>query len=161
MNSQPQRLIRKSDLENVKREGTSVWIVIRGLVYDVGAFSALSPPCGEAAINALNGEDASKAFEARPHSQEARALLQSMAIGTLLDSENDPVLECDVHSFGSPLADTEYALAYYLALNSKNSASVDAEAEKTNVQYWLKSPLFLGGLYKLKFEEEKVSYDKF
>lgn len=155
-NSQCQRLIRKADLENVKREGTSVWLVIRGLVYDVGAFSALSPPCGEAAINALNGEDASKAFEARSHSPEARALLQSMAIGTLVDPDNDPVLACDVHSLGSPLADTEYALAYYLALNSKNSASVEAEMDELNVQYWLKSPLFMGGLYELAFEEEKV-----
>lgn len=132
-----------------------MWVVIRGVVYDVGAFSALSPPCGEASINALNGEDATKHFEAVAHSAEAKNLLQNMAIGTYVDPDTDPVLECDVHSMGSPLTDTEYVLAYYLALNSRNSAAVETEAEESVLQ-WLKSPLFHGGLFEVPYEEEKV-----
>lgn len=157
--SHPARLIRKADLENIKKEGSSVWVVIRGVVYDVGAFSALSPPCGETSINALNGEDATKHFEAVTHSAEAKTLLQNMAIGTYVDPDTDPVLECDVHSMGSPLTETEYVLAYYLALNSRNSAAVETEAEKSVLQ-WLRSPLFHGGLFEVPYEEEKVRIDE-
>jgi len=59
----------------------SLWILLHGKVYDVTKFLD-EHPGGDEVILAEKGTDATEAFEDVGHSDEARALLPPMLIGT-------------------------------------------------------------------------------
>ncbi|KZT62777.1 cytochrome b5 [Calocera cornea HHB12733] len=65
--------------EHSKKE--DLWILIHGKVYDVTKFLD-EHPGGDEVILAEKGTDATEAFEDVGHSDEARALLPDMLIGT-------------------------------------------------------------------------------
>ncbi|KAH7876423.1 cytochrome b5-like heme/steroid binding domain-containing protein [Lentinula edodes] len=60
---------------------SSIWLLIDGKVYDCTKFID-EHPGGDEVILAESGKDATEAFEDVGHSDEARALLPEMLIGT-------------------------------------------------------------------------------
>ena len=77
------QLIRKADLENHNKDG-GLWVVVHGRVFDVQDFKAQAP-CGRHVLVEFAGRDASAAFEAAHHSDEAREMMQVFFVGQYVD----------------------------------------------------------------------------
>ena len=74
------KLITPEDIENHNKEG-GAWAIVHGKVYDVKALSDLAP-CGAEELLAQAGQDATKAFDAVKHSDNALKMAQKFLIGT-------------------------------------------------------------------------------
>lgn len=75
-----------------RNDRAKCWIVIEGLVYDVGRFLD-EHPGGEEVILELAGMDATEGFDQIGHSDDARSLLKTMLVGRLDPSAPVPVEE--------------------------------------------------------------------
>ena len=74
------KLITPEDIENHNKEG-GAWAIVHGKVYDVKALSDVAP-CGAEELLAQAGQDATKAFDAVKHSDNALMMAQKFLIGT-------------------------------------------------------------------------------
>lgn len=75
------RAIPASELARHASEA-DCWLAVEGGVYDVTAYVP-SHPAPRAALTDWCGREATGAFAGKPHSAEARALLESLRIGSL------------------------------------------------------------------------------
>ncbi|CAL1526855.1 unnamed protein product, partial [Lymnaea stagnalis] len=150
-------MIRKSDLENHNKDG-GLWVVIHGKVYSVQSFIAQAP-CGAETIQEWAGRDASAAFEAAHHSEEAREIMNCLCVGQYIDPEKDVVQSPGSGSMSSPLIDTERTLAVLLGLNAAEQVrSTPLSLDELESKQWLQAEFFSGGLQLLNqggFDEEK------
>ncbi|XP_021378315.1 E3 ubiquitin-protein ligase HERC2-like isoform X2 [Mizuhopecten yessoensis] len=152
------QLIRKPDLENHNKDG-GLWIVIHGKVYDVHDFKSQAP-CGSEILRKYAARDATTAFEAVHHPDDAREMMQGFYVGQYVDPEKDTVQTSDTSSASSPLMDIERALGMLLGLHAAYMAcSTPLSQEEQEYSHWLQSQFFTGGLQVLqpknRFEEEK------
>uniref|UniRef100_A0A2C9K806 HECT-type E3 ubiquitin transferase n=1 Tax=Biomphalaria glabrata TaxID=6526 RepID=A0A2C9K806_BIOGL len=151
------QMIRKADLENHNKDGGH-WIVIHGKVYNVQSFKSQAP-CGTETLQDWTGRDASLAFEAAHHSDEAREMMSCYYVGQYIDPEKDIVQSPGSGSMSSPLIDTERTLAVLLGLNAAEQVrSTPLSQDELESKQWLQAEFFSGGLQLLNqgvFDEEK------
>ncbi|XP_043937846.1 cytochrome b5-like [Protopterus annectens] len=76
-----EKYYRLEDVQN-HNEGSDVWVIIHGRVYDVGRFLS-EHPGGEEVLLEQAGGDATESFEDVGHSMDARELLKQYYIGKL------------------------------------------------------------------------------
>ncbi|KAG8176599.1 hypothetical protein JTE90_026848 [Oedothorax gibbosus] len=151
-------VILKVDLENHNKDG-GLWTVIHGKVYDLQDFKHQAP-CGIENIEQHAGKDATKAFEATSHSEEARKMLQTFFVGNYCAPDLDHHPKGDYSNYTSSIIDCERTLAYLLGVSTRSEVSGPAltPCEGTYAQ-WLSSPAMRGGLQVCQppnpFEEEK------
>ncbi|XP_065339911.1 cytochrome b5 type B-like [Cloeon dipterum] len=81
--------IREIELAEVRQHNTeeSLWIVIRGEVFDVTKFVKEHPGGGDQLLG-VAGKDATKDFNNVGHSKDARDMLTQFKIGVLTSKDN-------------------------------------------------------------------------
>ncbi|XP_022244118.1 E3 ubiquitin-protein ligase HERC2-like isoform X2 [Limulus polyphemus] len=151
-------IVYPADLENHNKDG-GTWLVIKGKVYDIHDFKS-SAPCGLETLMNYAGRDATVAFDAAGHSQEAKDMMQNFLVGTYSDPSQDLIPVTDPTSLSSPLIDSERTLACLLGLHAHNqTVGPPLELCEEESRQWLDSQLLSGGLEILQppnpFEEEK------
>ncbi|XP_048243824.1 E3 ubiquitin-protein ligase HERC2-like isoform X1 [Haliotis rufescens] len=152
------QMIRKADVENHNKDG-GLWVVIHGKVYDVHDFKSLAP-CGRDLLKKYAGRDASSAFEAAHHSEEAREMMMAFYVGQYVDPEKEVIQTTDSNTMSSPLMDTERTLGILLGLHAAELArSSQLSSDELESRHWLQAEFFSGGLQVLQphnsYDEEK------
>lgn len=136
--------LRKADIENHNRDG-GLWLIIKGKVYDVQELRSRAP-CGSDVFTRYAGRDATQAFEAACHSNEAREMLSALFVGNFVDQEQDAPLIVDPSTLSSPLCDAERLLGYLLGLGLHHRAcGAPVQLCEAQLRPWLESPLLRGG----------------
>ncbi|PRD31815.1 UNVERIFIED_CONTAM: E3 ubiquitin-protein ligase HERC2 [Trichonephila clavipes] len=108
----------------------------------------------------MNRKDATKAFEAANHSEEAKKRMQAFFVGNYYDPDLELFQRVDFSNYTSMMTDCERTLAYLLGLATHNEVIGPAlkTCEHTYAQ-WLSSSIMRGGLQVCQppnpFEEEK------
>ncbi|KAI8915391.1 cytochrome b5-like heme/steroid binding domain-containing protein [Powellomyces hirtus] len=94
----PAKEIRTFEWSEIAAHKTrdDLWMVIDGKVYDTTKFLD-EHPGGEEVMIEVGGQDASEAFEEIGHSDDARALLESLYIGDLSVAVSIGTWLCKMH----------------------------------------------------------------